>query len=309
MTSELETLRSLADRVRPPSFEALEEVARKRTRRAAVVTTVGCVCAVLATIVGIAVAAGGDDRSLPQPVIPPTPSPTVTLPPTPEPSPTHRSDTSMTPAEVVAADDATLTMAGVSLDDPAFRISVWQAVCHWCPRGESTPIFSALAITSDGYATTVYRRSPFDTGLEHVVSVGPGLLAIVDGDNGHEWLVRDDGTITDLDHDYDQVPAADPRLWVGCLGDPVGDDPDPQDGAPSSFDPVRTWCALDPEANAIHIWMGPWAGTLDDSASLVSPGAGEPPWGVRWPTYGPGPASTRGRPRRDLVGGRRITPP
>jgi hypothetical protein len=291
MTSELETLRSLADRVHPPSFEVLEEVARRRTRRAAAVATVGGVVAVVATVVGIALATAGDDRSAPEPVIPPTPTATVTSSPTPSPTPTptptHRSDASMTPAEVVAAEDAVLLTTGVSVDDPAFRVSVWQAVCHWCPRGEVTPYYSALAITTDGYATAVYRRSPFEGTGEHAVSVGPGLLAFVDG-NQREWLVRDDGTITELARDYDEVAAADPRLWVGCVGDPPGEDPDIQDGVPSGLDPQPTWCAIDPGANAIHVWLGPWVRTADDSESEVSPGTGGGAWGVRSPSYGPG---------------------
>jgi hypothetical protein len=294
MTAELESLRSAADRVRPPSFDALEAVARRRTRQAAVAATVTGALAVAVTVVGIAVATSGEDRSAPEPVVPPTPSPTVTLPPTPTPTPTHRSDSSMTPAEVVAADDAVLLTAGFSLDDPAFRVSVWQAVCHWCPRGEVTPVYRALAITSDAYATTSYLRPPFELGSEYVESVGPGLLAIVG--SGQEWLVREDGTVTELGRDYEEVEAADPRLWVVCEGDPPGVDPAPQDGAPSSFDPQPTWCAVDPEANAIHVWLGPWIRTLDDSESVVSPGAGEPPWGVRFPSYGPGrpaPASDR----------------
>lgn len=290
MSAKLESLRSLADRVHPPPFDALEQVARRRTRQAAVAATLTGTLVVAAAVGGLALVTSGDDRSAPEPISPPTPSPTVTLPPTPTPTPatTHESDTSMTPAEVVAAEDAVLLTAGASLDDPAFRVSLWQAVCHWCPRGEVTPVYRALAITSDSYATTVYRRPPFDAGTERVVSVAPGLLAIVDGANGHEWLVRDDGTITALNREVDAVAAADPRLWVVCLGDPVGVDPDLQDGAPSQFDPQPTWCAVDPKNNTIHIWMGPWIRTLDDSESLVSPGSGESPWGVRFPSYGPG---------------------
>jgi hypothetical protein len=289
MTSELESLRSVADGVRPPPFQTLAEVARRRTRRVAAQTATSGVLAVLVVLGGLALANRGGDRSTPTPVITPTPTPAVTTTaPTPDPTPTHRSDASMTPAEVVAADDATLLTAGVSLDDPDFRVSVWQAVCHWCPRGETTPIYSALAITADGYATTVYRRPPFNTGLEHVVSVGPGLLAVIDGGNGHEWVVRDDGTITALGRDFEQVPPADARLWVVCLGDPPGVDPEPQDGAPTPFDPQPTWCAIDPAANAVHIWQGPWSGTLDDSESQVSPASQGLLWGVRSPTYGPG---------------------
>jgi hypothetical protein len=288
MTSELETLRSLADRVRPPAFDALEEVARLRTRRTAATAAVGCVLSVLVIVGGIALVTAHDDRSTPEPVITPTtPAPTTppSSTPTPDPSPTHKSDTSMTPEEVVLADDAELQLTGASLDDPDFRVSVWQATCHWCPTIRELghkPIFRALAITSDGYATAVYRRPLFDTGLEHVESVGPGLLLIGDSTNGHQWLVRDDGTVTTLDSNFDEVPADDPRLWFVCL-DNTGFGPA---GAPTPDDAQPTWCALDPEANVVHVWKGPWVRTLDDSVSVVSPGAGELPWGVRDPTYG-----------------------
>src|SRR6185503_14207192 len=42
MTSELDALRSLADRVHPPTLAALEEVARRRTRRTAATAALGC---------------------------------------------------------------------------------------------------------------------------------------------------------------------------------------------------------------------------------------------------------------------------
>lgn len=286
MTSELESLRALADRVRPPAFEALEEVARQRTRRTAAAAVVGCVVSMLVVAGGIAVVTGREDRSAPEPVITPTPTPSITPSPTPTPetSPTHRSDTSMTPAEVVAAEDATLELTGVSLDDPDFRVSTWRATCHWCPRSEvGRPSFTGLAITSDGYATTTYLRPPFDSGLEHVESLGPRLLVVVDRANGYEWLVRDEGTITPLDRDFDQIPAADPRLWFVCLGN-TGRAPG---GAAEPDDSQPTWCALDPDAGVVHIWTEPWAGTLDDSESVVSPASGEPPWGIRDPTYSP----------------------
>jgi hypothetical protein len=244
------------------------------------------VLSVLVVSAGIVVATAHDDSSAPEPIITPTPKPTGTPSPTPEPSPTHQSDTSMTPAEVVAADDATLELTGASLDDPDFRVSKWRATCHWCPMTEvGRPSFTALAITADGYATTVYRRPGFDTGLEHVESVGPGLLLIVDDANGYEWLVRDDGTVTPLDRDFDEVPAADPRFWFVCLGNTGRTGPG---GQATPFDTQPTWCALDPKADTVHIWQGPWAGTLDDSRSTVSPGAGVVPWGFRDPTYSAG---------------------
>jgi hypothetical protein len=290
MTSELETLRSLADRMHPPTFESLEEVARLRTRRTAVYTAVGGVLAVLLVSTGIVVATARDDEPDPAPIITPTPTPTKTPSPTPnpDPTPTHSSDTSMTPQEVVAAVDATLQLTGVSADDPDFRFSVWEATCHWCPKVTSEargrPTFRALAITSDGYTTATYRRVPFNTGIEHAVSLGPGLLGIVDGANGYEWLVRDDGTITPLERDFDEIPATDPRLWFVCLGNTGRTGPGGQ-GTP--FDARSTWCALDPKTDTIHVWLSPWAGTPDDSRSMISPESGPPAWGFRDPITGP----------------------
>jgi hypothetical protein len=297
MTSELETLRSLADRVHPPALEALEEVARRRTRRTAAMAALGCALSVLVVAFGIAVATTHDDHSAPRPVLPPTPTPTVSPSPTPTSPPTHSSHTSMTPEEVVLADNATLEQTAVSADDPDFRFSVWMAECTWCPKPYSDsrfphPWFGGLALTTDGFQTATYRHAPWQdcrftqpcgSNPVHVESVGPGMLLVVDDSNGYEWLVRDDGTITTLARDFSEVPAADPRLWFACLathGHSSG-------GAPDD-DAVATWCALDPKANRLHIWEGPWSSTLDDTRSVVSPDAAVP-WGFRDPTNGPGP--------------------
>jgi hypothetical protein len=290
MTSELETLRSVADRVQPPPFAALEDVARRRTRRTAVTAVAGCVLSVLVLVGGVVAVTARDDHSAPPVITPtPTPSPTPVLPtPTEPPKPIHRSDTSMTLAEVVSASDATLQLTGVSADDPDFRVAVWEATCHWCPKGaeaRSKPSFRALAITSDGYATTILRRVPFDAGLEHVESVGPGLLLVVDDANGYEWLVRDDGTIAALERDFNQVPATDPRLWFVCLGS-TGHT---AAGGALPYDAQSTWCALDPRASRVHMWTGRWTRTIDDSESVVSPEGGVEPWGYRDPTNGPAP--------------------
>ena len=217
---DLEQLRRLSGEVRPPAFESLEQVAGRRDRRATVSVALASVAAVAAVVAGgLLVVDPGEDRPEPAPFVP---TPTPTKPDKtgkPSEKPTHVSATSMSPKEVVLADDATLEMTGVSADDPDFRVSKWSATCHWCPKSEvGRPSFTALAITTDGYATTTYRRAPFDSGLEHVESPGPGLLLIVDAANGYEWLVRHDGTITALEHDFDDVPAADPRLWFVCLG-------------------------------------------------------------------------------------------
>ncbi|HEX5088932.1 MAG TPA: hypothetical protein VFV89_14075 [Nocardioides sp.] len=296
MTSELDTLRSVADRVQPPSFEALEEVARRRTRLAAAAIAVGCVLSVLVVMGGIAVVGAGDDHSAP-PVLNPTPTPTPVLPtptPSPIPTPTHRSETSMTPQEIISADDAELQIAAVSADDPDFRISVWMAECIWCPKeGEDSrfphPYFATAAITADGYATATLRRAPWEDCVTsvpcgshpvHMESVGPGLLLVVDRSNGYEWLVRDDGTITALERDFDEVAPATPRLWFQCLavtGHSSG-------GAPEPDDARMAWCALDPAADTVHVWGRPWDGSQfsgEDEPSAASPALGLP-WGVRW---------------------------
>ncbi|HQR25963.1 MAG TPA: hypothetical protein PLP61_02890 [Nocardioides sp.] len=279
---ELEQLRRLSGEVHPPAFESLVKVAGRRDRRATVSVALASFAAVVAVVVGGLLAGHpGEDRPQPAPSVP-TPSPTKpdkTGKPSEEAA--HVSETSMTPQEVVLADDATLVLTGVSADDPDFRVSAWRATCHWCPRSEvGRPSFTALAITSDGYARTTYRRAPFESGLEHVESPGPGLLLIVDAANGYEWLVRDDGTITPLARDFDDAPAADPRLWFVCLastGHTSAGGAIPQD-AP------LTWCMLDPAADAVHVRRGPWEGTgmaTGIHPSVVSPGSGDLLWGVQ----------------------------
>ncbi len=283
---DLEQLRRLSSEVRPPTFESLEQVARRRDRRATVSIALASVAAVVAVMAGgLLVVDPGADRSEPAPAAP-TQSPTKpdeTRKPSEK--PTHASKTSMTPKEVVLADDATLEMTGISADDPDFRVSKWRATCHWCPKSEvGRPSFTALAITTDGYATTTYRSAAqFWTGGEYVLSPGPGLLLIVDRINGYEWLVREDGTFTLLDHDFDEVTTADPRFWFKCmsgtshtnaalLGEALPDDAQ------------YTWCVLDPDANAVHVRRGPWEGTdfaVGIWPSLVSPASADPVWGFQ----------------------------
>jgi hypothetical protein len=50
----------------------------------------------------------------------------------------------MTPAEVVAAEDASLMLTGASLDDPDFRVSVWEARCPWCPKSPELQVKPTL---------------------------------------------------------------------------------------------------------------------------------------------------------------------
>lgn len=281
---DLEQLRRLSGEVRPPAFESLKQVAGRRDRRATVSVALASVAAVAAVVAGgLLVVHPGEDRPEPAPVVP-TPTPTPARPDKtgkPSEKPTHASETSMTPKEVVLADDASLALTGVSADDPDFRVSKWVATCHWCPTSEvGKPSFTALAITTDGYATATYRRAPFESGLEHVESPGPGLLLIVDRANGYEWLARDDGTITALERDFEEVPAADPRLWFMCLantGHSTAGGAEPQDAK-------LTWCVLDPDADTVHIWEGPWEGTdfaVGIRPSVISPGSADPLWGFQ----------------------------
>jgi hypothetical protein len=177
----------------------------------------------------------------------------------------------MTLREVVTARNAKLAITGVSADDPDFRVALWSAVCTWCPNDDEPrgrPFFEALAITTDGFATTTYRRLPFQNlGLWRVESPGPGLLLIVDaGFSGkEEWLVRDDGTLTPVARVVEDRPAAGPRLWHRCQTVDEG-----------SYD--ITWCALDPRTNTDYVWDDPWRNPAPDS-SAVNPGSGSEPWG------------------------------
>jgi hypothetical protein len=267
---DLETLRSLGDRIQPPALALLEETARRRDRRAAV-TTVGTGLAAALLVAGGAVALGtaDRDRSLPDPITPvsPTPTPQVTPPPAPDDTPSHYSETSMRPREVVHADNAVLRFAGVSLDDPDFRISVWTAECTWCPRPHpesGRPWFNAMALTTDGWRTATYRRPPMGAGRPfYVHSPAPGVLLVVDDSNGGEWLIHDDGSSVRLPRVVEDRPATEPRRWFQCLS---GED-------------QSTWCALDLEAQVVYEWRGGWAAGLNTTASAVPPGSAAEPWG------------------------------
>jgi hypothetical protein len=276
-------LRILGAQVQPPTFEALEDVARRRTRRQAVSATLAGVAVVVVLTFLAVVVTARDDRALPEPVLTPTPTPSASASPTrtatADASPTHQSATSMTPREVVTASDAQLLFGGVSADDPDFRIGVWEATCHWCPwnpdETRGPPGYHGLAITTDAFATTVYRRPPFDVGLIwHVESPGPGMLLLVDTVNGPEWLVRDDGTIVRLARVAAAHPGADLRSWHECHG--VVDDRYDQ------VDPTG-WCALDPASNTSYQVPSPWlVDGLVESRAQVSPGRAAEPWGLVW---------------------------
>ena len=269
---DLDKLRSLGEQIRPPDLSRLEDTARRRSRRAAVgAAGTGLAAALLVAGGVVALGAGQDDRSNHHPITPgsPTPTPTPQVTPTPDAEPTHQSETSMTPKEVVLADNAGLAYAGVSADDPDFRVSVWTAECTWCPLQfedpPTRPTFKAIAVTTDAWETTRYRRPPRGTaGIFYVHSAAPGTLLIVDPANGGEWLVHDDATTTLLPHVVEERLTESPRSWFSCR---------------LSGTDRTTWCAYDEDTEAVYEWGTAWSGGPDDDISAVSPAAGVEPWG------------------------------
>jgi hypothetical protein len=282
---DLGSLRSLGSQVQPPPLELLEDVARRRARVAAMLATTGGVAAVTIALV-LLVVLPREGRAVPEPVQ--TPTPTVTRSPTrtateePGGPATHASDTSMTPREVVTKPNAELLMTGLSADDPNFRVSLWRARCTWCPNDDELrgrPLFSAMAITTDGFRTVTYRRVPSEMTdfAYHVESPAPGLLLFVDAgnsvQNSPEWLLRDDGTLTELQAVVGDRAEADPRRWHRCAG--FEDDPyDNQD--------PRGWCALAARENTSYQPGAPWlADFFVRGGSAVSPAESDAPWGVQ----------------------------
>jgi hypothetical protein len=271
---DLDELRSLGDQVVPPPLPLLRDVARRR-HRLTTLTAIGAgAAAVLVVVSGVAVLqSAGDDRSLPDPITPvsPTPTPDVTPDATPDAtpgtSPAHESETSMTPEEVVLADNAVLAYGGVSADDPDFRVSAWTAECTWCPKrypeSPTRPMFHALAVTTDGWRTTTYRRPPRGTaGIFYVHSPAAGVLLIVDPANGGEWQVSENGAWTLLPHAVEDHEADSPRQWFSCR---------------LSGTYRTTWCAYDD--GVVYERGEAWSGGPDDDTSAVSPAVGIEPWG------------------------------
>src|SRR5215218_6702647 len=102
---DLDPLRTIAHRATAPPFESLEDVARRRDRRTAVASVASLTIAAL-IVVGEAVAVtGSDNDASPEPVITPLPTPAPTPSSTAVQATPHQSDTSMTPEEVVLADN------------------------------------------------------------------------------------------------------------------------------------------------------------------------------------------------------------
>ena len=261
---DLDLLRDLGDQVRPPAFESLESVARRRGHRTAAAMTAACAAVLL--VVGGAVVITDDENAAP-PIGPVAPTPTPTPTPTQDAQPPPGSRTRMTPREVVNADNATLELSGMSLDDPDVRLSVWVAECRDCriPKGlRSHPRFQGMALTTDGYATATYLRSPFGEGRPaSIESPTPDLFLLHDSSNGGAYLVGTDGVVRRVTSVDTPIAPKDPRLWFQCLSATVPDEP--------------TWCALDPEAATSYAMPGSW----DNGLAAEQPGAGEEPWGIR----------------------------
>ena len=221
---DLEQLRRLADRVTPPPYDGDHHGSaatrpslggdggdRRRWPHVGLVVA-GCSCCAA----GVGGAGAGPPRS-------PLPSPTVSEEPKPSEKAAPQSLESMTPEEVVTAPDAELEAVAVAPGDPDVRISMWHALCHWCPdrpdgRGGilGPPTFTGMAITTDGYATATYVRHPFSGVLSAVHSPRDDLFLVTDHRQRPEWLVGLDGTVRRVERIDDELRPTDPRLWFEC---------------------------------------------------------------------------------------------
>ena len=197
--SDLDQLRRLVERVTPPPYEAITAAARRRDRRSAVATAIVAATAVALVAAG-AVVVRGLDLAGPEPTRPPT---TSDISPTPRPSETPtspestepRSLDSMTPEEVVNAPDAELEAVAVAPGDPDVRISMWHALCGWCPdrpdgRGGflGPPTFTGMALTTNAYETATYVRNPSLTLLVRYTARGTtSSWSAISGTVGSGW--------------------------------------------------------------------------------------------------------------------------
>jgi hypothetical protein len=251
-------LRELGDQIVPPPLDDLRSLARARQRRTAGALAVAGSALTLVVVATLTVVLDADDRTLP-----PAPQPTST--PTSTPTPTLDS---LTPRQVVDAPDATLLWAVTSWEDPNVRIAGWMTVCDRCekPAGaRSSPSFTGLALTTDGYQTTTYLANPVTEGVSVMVtSPTDDTFLLEDDGNGGEWLVATDGTVTPVQRVDTPIEPVDDRHWFECV-------PQRRPG------PQLTWCALDVDTATAYAWPARWGGGLPSGAR---PDSGVEPWGI-----------------------------
>jgi hypothetical protein len=235
--------REVALGVAPPQvdLEAVRAGARRRHRR----TTVLVAAATVATaVLGGIVVTNGRLSDAPDPV---TPIPTIT-PTDPAPTESVWVPDSITPEQIVRADDARPVAAAISAGDPDTRLSIWHSAGY-----------SAIAVTADGYETVTYGAiaGVRPSNLE-ILSPGEGLFLLTGVNHDEHSLVGADGTVRRLAMVHKQVEPGDDRLWFQCADEGWR----------------YTWCALDPDTATAYVWPKAWDG------SAVPPGPGVQPWGA-----------------------------
>lgn len=284
---ELDELRGLAGMIRQPSLDAIVSTARSRRRR--VIMTGVSLAATVALLAGAGThLPGSHDRSVP-PAHDPTPGPTI-------------------PREIVTGEDSRLIQAATSLDDLDVRIAVWEADCSDCDEADAkSSTVSALALTTDGFASTTYVSNPIvphpkpnelsEYAGPRIESPTQDTFLIIDTEKPNEWLVRSDGTAQRVKRVTTPLAPTDPRLWFRCH---PAEKPASWNGVPI-INPAHLfpWCALDPDSATAYEWPARWNG------SVPLPIAGDEPWGIddRWqPTFAWWEVGGE-RPRRFLADG------
>ncbi len=246
-------------------LEEVHERIRSERRRRTAMAGVAAGALIAGTIGAFLLIPEATDRP-PDVVETPTPAPTPSPTPAPSPSPEVGSVKSLSPRQVVTAGNAQLLHAAASAENPDVRISIWEAVCELCPipfEGQLRPSFKGMALTTDGYRTVDYTRSPFPQGPPYrIESLPDNQFLLVDQANGQEVIVDIDGTIRRVARVA--IPISSPRShWFQCLSTPfVGD--------------TSTWCALDP-VTATAYPIPPSGG----EPSVNPPDSKELTWGVR----------------------------
>ena len=129
--------------------------------------------------------------------------------------------------------------------DPDVRLSMWHALCHWCPdrpdgRGGllGPPTYTGMALTTDGYETATYVRHTFSNLVSAVHSPRDDVFLVADLGNGREWLVEVDGTVRRVQRVETELRPTDPRLWFEWAGQVAG----PPPGARSTWTRRRHTC-------------------------------------------------------------------